>query len=247
MCTLTWYTHAHGYELFFNRDESIERLRANPPALGSFEGCRYIAPIDADAGGTWISVNEHGLTVCILNHYQFEQLKTYKTWVSRGVLVQKMADLQSLDQASRRFNALNLTDFRAFRLFVITPEGENRMFVWDGHSPRTEYNVLQPKSSSAVDSMHVKDKRRQLYKELISPNNKTVDAHLTFHASHHPKASSESVCMHRPEANTVSMSHISVDRDVIRFAYADGAPCTAQLGSPIELDRSPLTLAAVSG
>ena len=237
MCTLTWFHTAHGYELFFNRDESIERQRAEIPVVKRQQGIDYIAPTDTDAGGTWISVNALGVTVCLLNHYQFEQIKTYKQWVSRGVLVRCFADVVDVIDAKTRFASLNLEDYRAFRLFVLTAEGDKQLFVWDGHEPRIESHVSQPKSSSSVDAKHVKGERRTLYHSMNLHDSKDVAAHLAFHRSHVPTASKESVCMHRPEANTVSLSHVSVASDQIQFAYADGAPCQASFAEPVWLER----------
>lgn len=69
MCTITWLTRDNGYELFFNRDELRSRQRAAPPQLHQDSKIRYLAPIDSDAGGTWISANQFGLSLCLLNNY----------------------------------------------------------------------------------------------------------------------------------------------------------------------------------
>ncbi len=235
MCTLTWFTHQDGYELFFNRDESVLRKRATKPSLARQNGVSYIAPTDADAGGTWIAVNHLGYTVCLLNHYQFEQIKTYKPWVSRGELVRSFADTSSLRSAHLRFIGLDLHDFRAFRMFIIAPDGGNRLFVWDGHGIRVEVDVTQPKSSSAVDSQHVKAMRRQSYHAQGLSTSQLRDDFIDFHRSHYPHPSKESVCMHRTEAQTVSLSHICVNAQTATFAYADGPPCESELGEPLSL------------
>ena len=69
MCTATWIISKNGYELFFNRDELKTRLVAVPPTMAAVNQIRYISPADADAGGTWIAVNEFGFAACLLNHY----------------------------------------------------------------------------------------------------------------------------------------------------------------------------------
>ena len=58
-----------GYEVFCNRDELHSRKPALPPVLVMRNGVRYLAPIDAAGGGSWIGVNEFGLTLCLVNHY----------------------------------------------------------------------------------------------------------------------------------------------------------------------------------
>ena len=67
MCTLTWRTAGGGYEVFFNRDERRTRPPARPPAVHRAAGVSYVSPIDAEAGGTWLAVNELGTTLALEN------------------------------------------------------------------------------------------------------------------------------------------------------------------------------------
>ena len=69
MCTLTWHTYEHGYRLLFTRDELRSRACAGPPSVRFAGGTAYVAPTDSDRGGTWIGVNELGITHCIVNTY----------------------------------------------------------------------------------------------------------------------------------------------------------------------------------
>ncbi|MEO0367249.1 MAG: NRDE family protein [Pseudomonadota bacterium] len=238
MCTLTWFLKDDGYELFFNRDERVTRQRALLPSLASQNDVRYIAPTDADEGGTWIAVNHFGVTVCLLNHYQFEQIKTYKAWISRGELVRQFADTVDIGVAEQQFSHLELSDYRAFRMFIIDATGANRLLVWDGHSPRIERNVNKPKSSSAVDAKYVKQSRRKLFESTVGGQAATVERYIDFHRSHLPSKSQESVCMHRADALTVSLSHISVNAAAAAFSYTDGSPCETNFGETLILPRN---------
>jgi len=252
VCTLTWFVKEGGYELFFNRDERLSRSRADLPSVQRDNGIAYISPTDSDAGGTWIAVNQLGVTVCLLNHYQFEQLESYKQWTSRGEIVRQFATTSDLAIAEQQFAGLSLDDYRAFRMFIIDRHGKNRLFVWDGHQPRTERNVTTPKSSSSVDAKHVKSLRKQLFAELRLGECKDSEAYIKYHSSHMPSKSKESVCMHREEANTVSMSYVNVTNDQVSFSYADGSPCEAPLQPPMSIpirtlaDLSVLPIAAVN-
>lgn len=232
---MTWFVTEEGYELFFNRDERVSRRHAEPPGIQTSKGVRYISPTDADAGGTWIAVNQFGITTCLLNHYQFEQIKTYKDWISRGEIVRQFATTYDIRLAEQQFLALELKDYRAFRMFIIDRSGSNCLFVWDGHMPRIERNVVTPKSSSSIDAKHVKLVRRNLFDELGLTASRDSGDYLRYHASHLPGRSKESVCMHRPDANTVSMSHLQVNGDTINFRYADGAPCEAEFGEVVSI------------
>lgn len=236
MCTMTWFKSRGGYELFFNRDERLSRRRAVLPTVQEFDGVQYISPTDADAGGTWIAVNQFGFTVCLLNHYQFEQIETYKAWTSRGEIVRRFAVTSDLDLAEQRFRELDLEDYRAFRMFIIERNGDNRLCVWDGHAARVEVNVSKPKSSSSVDARHVKTVRKELFEEMkLIESNNSLD-YIDYHSSHLPNRSKESVCMHREDAKTVSFSYVCVSSTEVAFRYADGSPCEAELGAALTVD-----------
>lgn len=235
MCTMTWFVSESGYELFFNRDEITSRSRAALPTLNAIDDIHYLSPTDTDAGGTWIAVNNHGVTVCLLNHYQFQQIATYKKWKTRGEIVRMFANTFDLDLAEQRFRALSLQDYRAFRLFLIDIKGNNRLLVWDGHEGRIERQVSTPKSSSSVSAKEVKSLRRKHFVESGVAASKCTQDFLDYHSSHLPTKSQESVCMHRIDANTVSLSHVKVGQGMVSFAYADGPPCQSDLGQPLEL------------
>ena len=109
-----------------------------------------------------------------------------------------------------------------FACFLIQPDGQNRLFVWDGHTGRIEYDVPTPRTSSSVDAKEVKAIRKGLFANLGLQESKDRQAFIDFHSSHIPHPSRESVCMHREDAKTVSFSHVIVTADAISFAYADG-------------------------
>jgi hypothetical protein len=132
-------------------------------------------------------------------------------------------------------------------MFIIDRSGANCLCVWDGHSARVEQNVATPKSSSSVDARHVKTLRKQLFADLELSSSTESARYLQYHASHLPSKSKESVCMHREDANTVSLSHVSVDAQRVAFAYADGAPCTAELQAPVSIELLPFSEISMSG
>ncbi|MFT4629296.1 MAG: hypothetical protein ACI9WC_000180 [Arenicella sp.] len=253
MCTMTWVVKDGGYELFFNRDERVSRSRAELPSIQQVDDVQYLSPTDADAGGTWIAANQFGITVCLLNHYEFEQIVTYKQWTSRGEIVRSFATTKNLAVLEQQFLQLDLEDYRAFRMFVIDRDGNNRLCVWDGQRARIEDDVATPKSSSSVDAKHVKSLRKQLFSVLNLHDSNDSSQFINYHSSHVPSKSMDSVCMHREDANTVSFSHVKVSSESVEFAYADGAPCKAPLGKPLRIPllykpevnpmRSPMVMA----
>ena len=233
MCTMIWFLTDGGYELFFNRDERITRRRALGPSLQvhnqELGGLSYVSPTDADAGGTWIASNELGMTVCLLNHYQFQQISTYKNWISRGEIVREFSSYSNLGQAQQRFETMSLDDYRAFRMFLIEPSGRNLLLIWDGHLARIEKDVTTPKSSSSVDAKRVKSLRKKLFDDLNLIDSKSSQDFINYHTSHLPSKSKESVCMHREDAQTVSLCHVVVNSKEVSYHYADGSPCEVEL------------------
>ena len=238
---MTWFVTEEGYELFFNRDELNTRSQALPPSIQSTQidvdnAISYISPTDTDAGGTWIAVNEFGFSICLLNHYQFEQIPTYKNWISRGEVVRQFVITSDLNNAESQFMNMDLNDYRAFRMFIIERSGQNRLFVWDGHQARVERNVTSPKSSSSVDAKNVKEYRKKLFFDLNLAERKNTQSYLNYHSSHIPIKSKASVCMHRKDASTVSLSVIKANAESVSFAYADGSPCEVEISPPISLN-----------
>lgn len=71
MCTVTVRLEARSLRVTMNRDERIDRAPEIPPSIhpSSGGGPSWIAPIDGQAGGTWIGANDDGVVACLLNAY----------------------------------------------------------------------------------------------------------------------------------------------------------------------------------
>jgi hypothetical protein len=109
MCTVTWVHDDEGYRLFCNRDELNTRTLAEPPKVFERDGVRFLAPRDPDFGGTWISVNEAGLTVCLLNGANIGGgVSAHRNSpASRGTLVMECAGCLSQDEVARGIEDLD--------------------------------------------------------------------------------------------------------------------------------------------
>ena len=122
MCTVTWAASATGYRLFMNRDERFTRGSAEPPGVHRDTTVQYLSPTDSDAGGTWIAANEHGLTVCLLNHYPAEpcgpggERTGYR---SRGHLVRDLIPARSAAEVSAAIRRMELARYRPFTLLAM--------------------------------------------------------------------------------------------------------------------------------
>ena len=230
MCTATWITRSDGYELFFNRDELRVRQPALPPRVESRGGVAYLAPTDADAGGTWLAVNERGLTLGLLNGAP-PRSPLSGPYTSRGELVRSLADAGDWEEVAARLekggSAPSLASFRPFTLLVLDPSGPIRRATWDGERLSLDADEpAQPLASSSLDHSGAAQARRELWRERFADRAAgSPETHLAFRASHLPEKGTYSPCMHRPDAVTVSSCHVTVTADRVRLTYLAGPPC----------------------
>ena len=235
MCTAAWLTRPGGYELFFNRDESARRLPAAPPGLATLAGVRCLFPVDGDAGGTWLGVNELGVTLGLLN--SAGESDGPLPIRSRGLLVVDCLDVGCGRELEQRLRASDLSRYRGFRLACFAPDEEPLLFVWDGPVLARETAQL-PLSSSSLDARQADAERRAVL-ERAARGGLDRSRLAAFQASHEPERGPWSPCMHRSDASTVSASRVVVGRDAIEFRYAPGPPCTTAFGEPLTLPRAP--------
>lgn len=238
MCTVSWFFNENGYELFFNRDESRTRQIALPPTIHQAEGTHFIAPIDKDAGGTWIGVNQYGMSLCLLNYYQGSPLSNSngKDYISRGQLVKSLLSCQSPLEVIQQTEMFNWQQFRPFILVIFAPDEAVNALTWNGESEHLQTtDVKPPLASSSFQPKTVINGRRQQF--LTATPFDSAGIYRAFHASHNPERDAYSVCMHRPDAHTVSFSHIAVRENDVAFHYTPGSPCATSADPPVTLIR----------
>lgn len=241
MCTATWLIEPDGYQLFFNRDESVRRGRALAPELLSLGGVRALAPLDPDAGGTWLGVNEWGLCLGLLNGWQARPASGRER--SRGLLVREHLDARTADELASRLAAAELGAYRAFSLLVLEPGRNARVHHWNGE--RLEQGVPDlPLCSSSLDGTRARSERRRSFERLSAEGGPggPLQAGLLerFQSSHLPERGPWSPCMHREDARTVSASRVQLGPEGVVFRYADGAPCETAFGIERVLPRRQL-------
>jgi len=229
MCTVSWLINTNGYEVFFNRDEQRSRPKALLPAYD--KKTDSIMPVDPQGNGTWIAVGRSGLTVCLLNNYQAQSKVSSSaassSFVSRGLLVSELIKYKNSEQVIQQLHGTSMSQYMPFLLCVF-PEnlksGNEQLFIfsWDGNE-FVQKNISQPLISSAVLLEEVQKKRTLLFQEMTQDEvNRNI--HLSYHSSHQSEKGKFSVCMHREDARTQSISHIVVGNE-IKFRYHDAPPC----------------------
>jgi hypothetical protein len=235
MCTDSWLYQQNGYQLFFNRDELKTRKPALPPKLKQRAGVGILTPEDGDAGGTWIAVNEFGLTVCLLNYYDRPyELMAGESFTSRGLLVLALAEQRDVTSAQLYLNTHSMRNYRACHVLMLDPSA-CASATWNGETIEHNNAPLCPMSSSSFETRFVITGRQSQFKAQFADVAPTAEGLFAFQKTHLPEKGPFSVCMHRAEAGTVSHSQINVSGDAASFAYIDGAPCEGQFLPPISL------------
>ncbi|MCZ2721180.1 NRDE family protein [Marinomonas sp. 15G1-11] len=232
MCTVSWLYNEDGYQVFFNRDEQRSREKAQPPQIFSstkINNATYIMPVDPQGLGSWMGVTHSGITVCLLNFYQGKP--PTGPLISRGILVKQLLELNSFEKIRAALSEMVLLTYAPFSLLVFCPDkSKPYSLCWDGHNQYQSLNIVSPFTSSGVDFPIVSQHRQDSFKSLLTQNKQEITPELLFdfHRSHLPTKSMKSVCMHREDAKTVSLSHIKVEKNNINYTYWDGSPCSSQ-------------------
>ena len=226
MCTVTWMREHDNYSLFCNRDERWTRKPALGPQPGELRGVKYIAPVDGDHGGSWIAVNQFGLTLCLLNRYGEITPDETGTYISRGLLLIGLVDSRDKQQVTTRINDFDLTKFLPFSLLAISREAEPMLMDWTGskYTLNEDAKDLLPLTSTSLTEPSIATTRTAQFRSLTSgrPTRSLLDQ---FHRSHIPARGPSSVCMHREGAKTMSLSRVLVEKGEIVFEYEAGSPC----------------------
>ncbi len=245
MCTVSWLARHDGYHLLFNRDEQRSRSEALIPQVFELPQCKVIMPIDPDGNGSWIASNEFRLSICLLNYYQGE--KPNNVLISRGLLLKELSIQRTPSELAKALLGITLTNYAPFSLLVLGYESDERListlismlWIWDGKA-LTKTKASNPFTSSSVEFDKVRGARMQLADVML--NKSKLQDHIDYHQSHQPSKGYLSVCMHRGDAKSVSLSHIAIGEKWLDFNYKNGSPCADMPLSNVRLAPRPLTL-----
>jgi hypothetical protein len=242
MCTVSWAATAEGYELLCNRDERRTRKAAHAPTMRAARGVRFLAPTDAEAGGTWIAANECGLTLCLLNRYSEGESQAAGEFKSRGLLLPDLMSLRDPAEVMRAVARGGLLRFRPFTLLALAPGIAPAAACWTGYRLLVcdeDGDSLMPLTSSSFNTAEVVRARRELFRRMAAGStNRPTETLTRFHHSHEPRPGPLSVCMHRPDASTASFSRLKVNNGSVEFYYQPGPPCAGARMVRVSLQRS---------
>ena len=238
MCTLTWRPTGSGYVLLFNRDEQRSRKPALPPTHRQRNGVSFLAPTDADHGGTWLLVNAHGLSVCLLNHYPAIPPPQREQTVSRGHLVLGCADSTSVNEVMERGRSMHLAAYPPFQLVAIDAAGGAEL-TWDGRSCTTSAlgadGAMLTSSSFHPDA--IPHARRVMFSRIVGDiGTATADRLEVFHR-HCGDDPAAAVRMSRPDACTHSIARIVLsEREGTANFYYEPQSEIAPVGPPLNIN-----------
>ncbi|WP_394182647.1 NRDE family protein [Marinomonas posidonica] len=241
MCSVSWCLNDHGYQIYFNRDEQKTRPVALPPKRLHFSGVEVLMPIDPVGRGSWISTNNAGLSLCLLNNYQGKMPAT--PLISRGLLLSRLAKHTCLNDVEQALRNIRLNKFAPFILLsfdLSLCEGQTsvRAFHWDGEAFSIG-TMASPVFSSAVALGPVTEYRNATYQDTVG-SEASHAARMAFHCHHHAEQGYKSICLHREDAQTVSFTHVSVTPTEQYMSYVAGSPCNHL--TPSSLAQNRLTL-----
>lgn len=251
MCTLTiaWQVFETVPILVgANRDELYDRP-AHPPRVIESER-QILAPIDEEAGGTWIGYNEDGVVAAITNRWVDADLAGER---SRGLLVRDALNQRSATDACRTVErALDAAEYDAFNLLVADENGAI-LIEYDGgptiHTLSPGVHVVMNigyDTHYTIPSVRPDASRRQaengrrLYEHLQPRPGESAEE---WHERDATALSDHEfgVCIHGDGFGTRSSSLIRIDREACsassnrvqpgdsdgngRYEFADGPPC----------------------
>src|SRR5436189_4635091 len=119
MCTISFVPKPRGFYLAMNRDEKFTRSTALPPAIVDLADRRAIFPREPE-GGTWISANDAGVCLALINWHRVER-QPKNDGVSRGDVVRALAGKSAANKIADGVAKLPLRKLRPFRLIAILP------------------------------------------------------------------------------------------------------------------------------
>ena len=245
MCTLVfaWQVFDAHLVVAANRDERLGRP-SEPPAVRDWEPTA-VAPVDGEAGGTWIGYNEHGVFVAITNRWVDGSFGGER---SRGLLVRDALRSESAEDAARYVErAVREDAYDGFNL-VVADENAALYFEWDG---QLAVSNLQPGVHVVVNvgadgNYRIPGSRREAGEDQAESADRLGD-----HLQPRPGEGDESwlgraktaisdheygVCVHGEVSErssdasdggfgTRSSSLVVLGEDERTYRYADGPPC----------------------
>jgi len=185
VCTVGWAHQTHGYHLLCNRDERRTRETASAPRVVERGGVRYIAPVDSDGGGTWLSADEFGISVCLLNGGASVEPSGIRR--AAGYIAARVSLRSIRGRVCPPAQASGPQPFAPFSIVILEPGRSAILSEWNGLElivdPAGDRHM--PLTSSSYGAAGVRRARLNEFARLIGVTRPIDPALLCcFHSSH---------------------------------------------------------------
>lgn len=223
-----------GYCLAMNRDEKLTRPTGLPPALRILQNNRRVVCPSEPGGGTWIALNDAGVTLALINWYSVSD-RAQASPVSRGEVIKATCAACNLNSVETLLNDLPLNRINPFRLIgIFASSTEIAEWRWNLKSLERKIPAWKTQQwiSSGFDEFSAQRERsRSFHKALRQSSAGCLDWLRRLHRSHTPEKGPFSTCMHRIDAATVSYTEVAVQDSRASLRHCTGAPCQHLLES----------------
>ena len=248
MCTLTFIPKPQGYLLGMNRDERLTRERALVPVAITDSNLRVAYPREGRGGGTWIGSNSAGITFALLNQNAGPYARMKER--SRGGIIPALIGSSRFPDAMWHFQHTDLRGMMPFLLVGFFPaEQIISQCRWDGRELqflRIGWDVHHWFSSGVSDEMARKVRDITCHEAWRRRDAASAEWLRGLHASHVPARGSFSICVHRPDAATVSYTEVAFNGDELTMRYHAGHACQALGRFDAEIVLQPPSALAVA-
>ncbi len=207
-----------------NRDENVSRP-SRPPELWS---TGIIAPVDEQAGGTWLGYNIHGVVAGVTNRFGE---RTEQSRRSRGELVPRALQASTAKEAAALFSPEDGLHFNPFHL-LIADSVSAWLLRW--REDAVEVVELEPGLHIVTERsghMTASGREASLRQHLgrWSTTEVPTDQSVAGLLGQHGEPEFDGHCVHLRDLDyaTRSSSILRVSHDgEVRWLFADGPPCT---------------------
>lgn len=241
MCTVTFIARKTGYALGMNRDEQRSRMAGLAPAKQRIHGVFVLAPSEP-GGGTWISLNEAGITFALINWYAIPSRVTGET-VSRGKVVTAACAALAPDEAATALARLPLPRINPFRLIGVFPATKEIVaWRWDLKCLVRQNHPWQNQQwiSSGFNEPAAQQVRSRSFRATLKQKSAgQLDWLRRLHRSHSPRSGPFSTCMHRNDAATVSYTEVAIFPTRAAMNHHVGPLCLGGDIKPLKLALKP--------
>ncbi len=211
-----------------NRDEKAYRPTLAPQIYDAGDK-KLCFPKDAQAGGSWIAMNDKGRTCCLLNGAFVAHHKKAHYAQSRGNVLIEIASSEK--NPEQYFVEKNLTEIEPFTI-VTVEKNKDRIshfseFIWDGNNKHfRQLDPAKPQIWSSVTLYTPENRqlREQWFNSFLKERNGSISPEkvFEFHSGKHIDDNSINVIMEREgDLKTVSITQVITMGSSFKMKYFD--------------------------